>query len=364
MEANIYVYGEIGSGGVSASYIKEQLDIAKNASKIILHVASQGGEVYEGYTIYNLLRNSGKPIETIIEGFCASIATLVALSGDKVIMNETATFMIHNPFVGAEGDANTLRKVADHLDGIKNELIKVYSKKTGLGTEKLWDMMNSETFLTADQAKTYGFVTEVIDQLKAVARIDISKLNNDMDKKTISLLEEIKNLLGVRKSPKNMEIALEDGTKIMVDTENGDFAGKTVSKIAEDGTSSPLEDGTYKLMDGRQIIVAGGKIETIEELPAEDNEVEDLKAQLAAKDEELASLKASMSANETALNEQKEFADELVLKVENLLKQLPAGTVKNVDKGFKQIKDKEAEKAQPEGNGGWAAEIIKERVRA
>ena len=187
-ESHIYIYGAIGQDGVNTDHVRTALEKAKSADKIILHVSSQGGEVYEGYTIYNLLKNSGKKIETIIEGFCASIATLVALAGDTVTMNETASFMIHNPFVGIEGDANALRKAADHLDAIKNELIRVYSAKTGLNAGDLWEMMNKETYFTATAAKEIGFATATTEAYKAVAFFDPSKLKsnqNNMYDKTL-----------------------------------------------------------------------------------------------------------------------------------------------------------------------------------
>lgn len=172
MESHIYIYGSIGQGGVTAERVKNELASA-TSKDVVVHLSSQGGEVYEGYTIYNILKNSGKNIHVVIEGFCASIATLIALVGkDSPTIYETASFMIHNPFTGVEGDANQLRKTAEHLDAIKAELIKVYGEKTGLSTQELWDMMDKETFFTAKEAESAGFVKLSTDSFKAVAYFD------------------------------------------------------------------------------------------------------------------------------------------------------------------------------------------------
>jgi ATP-dependent Clp endopeptidase proteolytic subunit ClpP len=289
-ESHIYVYGQIGSNGITADFMRKK--IANSGESITVHINSPGGEVYEGYTIYNLLRNSGKPINVIIEGLCASIATLIACAGDHIKMNPTAEFMIHNPMVGIEGDAEDLRKVADQLDNIKNTIIAAYKRKTKKSEEELWQMMDKETFLSSNQAMAFGFVDEVSEGLKMVAYLDLKNFKQEktMDQKMLDAINKLGDKFEAlfSKKPKNLAITLEDGKEIFIETEDEILVGKAVFLVTPEG-NIPLEVGDYVLADKRIIKVAeGGIIESVgepqakkEDEPEPNKEVEDLKAQVA-----------------------------------------------------------------------------------
>lgn len=293
METHIYIYAQIGQGGVTADFVRKKL--ASATDEVTVHINSPGGEVYEGYTIYNILRNSGKKINVVIEGLCASIATLIACAGDTIIMNPTAEFMIHNPMVGIEGDSEDLRKVADQLDNIKKTIIAAYKRKTNKSEEELWDMMNKETFLSASQAKDFGFVDDVQQSLRVVAYLDIKKFKSEipMDQKILDAINSLaKKFEGIfTKSPKNLDATLEDGTAIFIETEDDVLVSKKVFVVSEQG-NAPAPDGEHKLADGRIIVVKAGIIEEVKEAAApaaEDSEalkaeIESLKAQLLERD--------------------------------------------------------------------------------
>lgn len=299
MAGHIFIYGGIGldqrEHEISADNVRQQINENKSESELIVHLISPGGDVFEGEAIYNALKNSGKKITTHIEGTCASIATLIAAAGSNIIMNKTARFMIHNPKISnmqTAADSRDLRHVADQLDQIKTLLINVYDSKTKLGKEKLWELYDNETWLTADQAQQMGFIDESVDAIKAVAKINLPKIISEMkDKKaTESLFKRFQNWL-IKNEARE---ALEDGTVILVMSDDGDYTGKQVSY--EDGT--PLEPGDYKLAAGRMIVVGEGSVITEvkdaepaaqAEPPAptqntdmeKDKEIESLKAQLA-----------------------------------------------------------------------------------
>jgi ATP-dependent Clp endopeptidase proteolytic subunit ClpP len=295
METHIYVYGQIGSNGITADFMRKK--IANSGETITVHINSPGGEVYEGYTIYNLLRNSGKPINVIIEGLCASIATLIACAGDHIKMNPTAEFMIHNPMVGIEGSAEDLRKVANQLDNIKQTIIQAYKRKTSKSEEELWKMMDAETFLSAEQAKQFGFVDEVEEALKFVAYFDLKKIKPEktMKEEIAELFTKFENKIeGLLKKgkPKNMDITLEDGTKVFIETEDEILVGKAIFIVTPEG-NKPAPAGSYGLPDGRVLVVAEeGVVAEVKEpeaakKPTEEElqkQIENLTAQLAERD--------------------------------------------------------------------------------
>ncbi len=101
--------------------------------------------MFEGIAIYNALRLHKASVHVSIEGLCASIATVIAMAGDKVAMAENAMFMIHNPYGWAGGDADEMRKVADVLDKITESIAVSYTARTGKTTEELKQLMDDET---------------------------------------------------------------------------------------------------------------------------------------------------------------------------------------------------------------------------
>jgi ATP-dependent protease ClpP protease subunit len=370
MESHIYIYGAIGQYSVSAERIRNDI-ASSNSNDIVVHISSQGGEVYEGYTIYNLLKNSGKNISVVIEGFCASIATLIALVGkDLPTMYETASFMIHNPFTGVEGDANQLRKTAEHLDAIKAELIKVYGEKTGLSNTELWDMMDKETFFTASQAEAAGFVKLSSESFKAVAYFDNSNLKtNTMAQENKSLLDEFKkeltgfkNMITKLIKPKNLELKLQDGSMVYIEAES-DIVGAAIYKVDETGAMLPLEDGSYTLEDGKTIVVVGGFVESSEEAPEDSasdvellkNEVARLTFELEAKNAETVALQNETATKDLAL------AD-LSTKIENILSKLPAGETKGTPKAAFKVIEPKAKVVEEKMLSGWASIMLADKM--
>jgi len=291
MTGHIQIYGGIGTERNETSFenVKSQLDAEKGSEELAVHIMSPGGDVFEGEGIYNLLKNANKPITTYIEGTCASIATLIAAAGDKIVMNRTGRFMIHNPKISglnSQADARDLRHVANQLDKIKTLLIDVYDRKTTLGKPKLWELYDNETWYTADEAKTAGFVDEVVDAIKAVAKVDFKHYN---EMKNEGLWKKIQNLFQLNKFKAEFVEQLEDGTAIVVMSDDEDWTGKAV--IYEDGTNLP--DGQYKLKSGKGFSVSGGTIAEVytgepqapateeAEAAADMKELETVKAQLA-----------------------------------------------------------------------------------
>jgi ATP-dependent protease ClpP protease subunit len=347
MTGQIYIYGVIGKSTTFDSVIK-QIDAKYDSYDV--HIISEGGDVFEGYAIYNALKNTGKTITVYIEGLCASIATLIAGAGDKIIMNEKSQFMIHNPLVrDTSGDANDLRNVADQLDKIKTQLIDVYQSRTGLPQAQLWEMYDNETWLLPDQAKAMGFVDEVRDSLKAVALANIQNFKK-MEKQNkfesiVSSLRKFFNDEGVKTN--QIPETLQDGTTVIVLSEDGNFTGKQVVK--EDGT--PLAAGNYTLSSGKILVVAdGGVITEVQDgsappandaPPAQDAAVAELTAKLEALTKENAELKSAIEArNEAeskAVARANKFENKLI-QVEAELKKLETESVGGSDAPDKGVK--------------------------
>lgn len=174
--ADIYIYDEIGGWGISARRFTEDLISLGNLSHINLHIHSPGGEVFDGIAIYNQLKNHSATITVFIDGLAASMASVIAMVGDTVIMPKNAMMMIHKPWGVSWGDANDMREYADLLDKLENVLIPAYVAKTGKTTEEITAMLEQETWLDGDECVEHGFADKVIEPVKAMASLTSKRI--------------------------------------------------------------------------------------------------------------------------------------------------------------------------------------------
>lgn len=174
--ADIYIYDEIGGWGISARRFTEDLLSLGNLSHINLHIHSPGGEVFDGIAIYNQLKNHSATITVYIDGLAASMASVISMVGDTVIMPKNAMMMIHKPWGVSWGDANDMREYADLLDKLENVLIPAYVAKTGKTTEEITAMLEQETWLDGDECVEHGFADKVIEPVKAMASLTSKRI--------------------------------------------------------------------------------------------------------------------------------------------------------------------------------------------
>lgn len=157
-EAEVFIYGDIGGwwGGVSAEQFAKDI-AALEVDTLNVRLNSPGGIVFEGVAIYNALARHTANVIVDVEGIAASIASVIAMAGDEVRIAEGSRFMIHDPWSIVMGAAVDLRAEADVLDGLKSDLIDIYTARTEQKRDDLSDWMTAETWLSARDAVDKGF---------------------------------------------------------------------------------------------------------------------------------------------------------------------------------------------------------------
>lgn len=189
--AEISIYDEIGFWGVTAQqFAKDLKALGNNLKQINLHIHSPGGDVFDGIAIYNLLKNHPANKTVYIDGLAASMASVIAMAGNEIIMPENAMMMIHKPWGIQGGDADDMRKYADLLDKVESTLITAYTAKTGKSETDLAEMLKEETWLTGKECIEQGFADKLADPLVAMACIQSKKLED-----YTNMPETIKNML-------------------------------------------------------------------------------------------------------------------------------------------------------------------------
>ncbi|MHA3886030.1 ClpP-like prohead protease/major capsid protein fusion protein [Stutzerimonas degradans] len=128
---------------------------------VTVHINSPGGSVTDALAIYANLRNHAGRVTAIVEGLCASAATIIMLAADEVVMAEHSLLMVHNPWTVASGDAGHMRKTAEALDKASGEMVALYSERTGLEESRVGALMGAETWFNAYEAVEAGFAHRI-----------------------------------------------------------------------------------------------------------------------------------------------------------------------------------------------------------
>ena len=189
-DADIYIYDEIGFWGVTAKQFISDLNALGDITHINLHINSPGGDVFEGIAIFNALKTHGASITVYVDGVAASMASVIAMVGNPVIMPENTFMMIHKPFGFTGGDAEDMRTYADLLDRVEAVLLPAYAQKTGKTTDEIAAMLADETWMSGAECLAQGFADQVTPAVKAMACIQ-SKRTEEFKK----MPESIRNMI-------------------------------------------------------------------------------------------------------------------------------------------------------------------------
>lgn len=158
-----WLYEWFGMPSTSPNAFKEELSQYKGKD-ITVWIDSYGGSVFAAAGIYNALKEHNGKITVKIDSKAMSAASVIAMAGDEVLMSPMAVMMIHNPLTAAYGNMHDLRKVADILDTIKESIVNAYALKTGRSRNKISQMMDDETWMSANVAVKEGFADGILYQ--------------------------------------------------------------------------------------------------------------------------------------------------------------------------------------------------------
>ncbi len=172
-----YIGGDMFGDGITEGMVSAALS-ASDARSVTLNINSPGGDAFAGVAIRNVLAQSSKTVKVNVIGLAASAASIIAMAGDTITMHSGSVMMIHPAQALAMGNSAEMRKMADTLDTVTDSIADVYTAKTGLDKQTVLDMMNAETWMTADDAVAKGFATQVSKEKAAISNaFDLKILN-------------------------------------------------------------------------------------------------------------------------------------------------------------------------------------------
>jgi len=197
----VWIYGEISSfkwsdSDVTPKDFQKELKSIESVKQLDIYINSGGGSVFAGQSIYSMLKRHKANKTVYVDGLAASIASVIAMAGDRIVMPKNAMMMIHNASMLGIGDYRDFRKYADDLEKINGSIISTYAEKTDMDITEIANLMDEETWMSADDAVRYGFADEIENTKKVAASIDGDFLICNNEKFDLSMYKnppEIKN---------------------------------------------------------------------------------------------------------------------------------------------------------------------------
>ena len=155
------LYGDWFKGSEEADLVAAIKSCAPTDA-ITLHINSEGGDMFAGIAIRNILEAHPGEVTCVVEGLAASAASIAAMAG-RTVMRSGAMMMIHNPWTVVAGDADDMRAAAEMLDKSRDALVAIYQEKTGKSVAELKALLSAETWMTAAEAVKAGFADDEDD---------------------------------------------------------------------------------------------------------------------------------------------------------------------------------------------------------
>jgi len=176
--AEIVIYDEIGAFGIPAKAFLDELKVLEPVTGLTVRINSPGGSVFDGVAIYNALKRHDARVTVWIDGIAASIASMIAMAGDVIVMPENALLVLHDPSGLVAGTAADMRAMADALDKMAARMVAAYRDKSGRDDAEIEALMAAETWLSAQEAVALGLADRIEPPVRMAARFDLSCFRN------------------------------------------------------------------------------------------------------------------------------------------------------------------------------------------
>lgn len=247
---SILLYGDIGEREAvrSGDIARELMEAERDGGKIDVRINSDGGDVYTGIAIFNALRGSKADITIWVDGIAASMASVIALCGRKVLMSRYARLMLHSVMGGCYGNKDEMRRCIEEIESLEATLSEMYAEKTGRTAEEIRSAYfdGEDHWLRAEEALALGFIDGIYDAdpvpedstPEEAYKIFTNRLTKPQNKTNMNLDE-------LRKRPRFKNCATDDDLMREIDsleTEAGKVPGLEKDLQAAQGELKTFRD--------------------------------------------------------------------------------------------------------------------------
>jgi len=275
---DIVIFGDIGGFGITAQDFNNSLSAFGKGDDLNIRISSDGGDVFVGFAIYNMLKRHPANKIITIEGLAASMASVIVMAGDEVVMPANAMLMIHNPWGAVVGESDQVISFGEALQKMREGIARAYTDRTGIKRGDVIKMMDRETWLDAKEATAKGFADRIEKPVKMAANFDISRFSrfNHVPAKFGRLLKENAKMTTKNRKP---------------DAPDDEFEGEPVAKSTAEIRAELLSNQK----EIRSLCKIAGKLDLAEGFISDDKSMGDVIAAL----DKLAEDEAKEKAKET-----------------------------------------------------------------
>lgn len=179
----LYIYGDIvaykwDDSDITAKSFKEDLDAMGDIDTLNIYINSPGGNVFQGQAIYSILKRHKAYKNVYVDGIAASIASVIAMAGDAIFVPKNGMMMIHRPWTVAIGNMDDMLAAAESLEKIGISIKATYMERFKESEDKLQELLDAETWLTADECLEYGLCDEITEEKQIAASVNSKVLAN------------------------------------------------------------------------------------------------------------------------------------------------------------------------------------------
>lgn len=237
----VELYGFVGADGITRQSIEQELNNKiDTCNEIMLHLNSGGGEVLEGFDIYDYFHKYKDKLNVIIDKAACSIASVIALSGKSLQMAPDSYFMIHAPYSAVEGDTRELNKYSKYLETIENRLAKFYSEVLQKPYDEILKKVVDESWFDEYQAMEYGISSGIYKGQRNCLPINMYEYSKFTKTELYNLLER-KLLNKTIKGFKDMNDKIK-AELLKIKNELEETAKEADQMIKEDEAMAALEE--------------------------------------------------------------------------------------------------------------------------
>ena len=172
------IYDEIGAFGIPAKAFLDELKALGPVAELTVRINSPGGSVFDGVAIYNALKRHDAAITVWIDGIAASIASMIAMAGDEVVMPENAMLVLHDPSGLVAGTASDMRAMAEALDRMKAGMVAAYRDKSGRDDAEIEALMRPRPGSRRRRRSRSAWPIGSRQPVRMAAHFDLSRFRN------------------------------------------------------------------------------------------------------------------------------------------------------------------------------------------
>lgn len=293
--SELIIEGEISSEswyGDESTPTQLREELAKHSGDLTVHINSPGGDVFAGVAMFNALKKHNGSITIVVDSLAASIASIISMAGDRIVMAEGSMMYVHKPWTAVVGNSDEMREAANVLEKLADNLVDIYVNRTGRSKEEILSYLDGEgKWMTAQEAVELGFADEAEGKTSTLSETINNALRfaQPVQSAIMQPAMSLKNILKAKPTEDEQELEVADNVTYTTEEPAEVVAEESETTDAEE--AEVAEEVTEEVQEGETEVVES---ETTEVKDKSDKEAKMSEVKEIAKDQILPEAQAKV----------------------------------------------------------------------